>query len=86
MNVSGLFGLLFVLLVCALPFLFVLAVIAMTRSGSSKKSRSMADEEAQAYQELHHGFQRMEDRIEALETILMDGDRKKRSDMDRELR
>ena len=72
MPLTSLFGLLFVLVLCALPFLFVLAVIALTRSGGSKKSRSIADEEAQGYQDLNRGFQRMEERIEALETILMD--------------
>lgn len=81
MAATPLFGMMFVLIICALPFLFVLAVIVLTRSGGSKKSQSMADEDAQAYQDLHHGFQRMEDRIEALETILMDKDRHRSRDV-----
>lgn len=62
----------FVLIVIAIPFLFAFAVILFGRSRSSKESRKTADEEAVAYQDLHHGFQRMEERIEALETILME--------------
>ncbi len=81
MSATPLLGMLFVLVLCALPFLFVLAVIVLTRSGRSKKSQSMVDEEAQSYQDLHHGFQRMEDRIEALETILMDKDRPRSRDV-----
>jgi phage shock protein B len=61
-----------VLVLAAMVFLFILAILALSRFGESKKSRTMADEEVSDYQTLLHGFQRMEERIEALETILMD--------------
>jgi phage shock protein B len=61
-----------ILIITAMPFLLVYSIIVLTRSGSSKRSREVADEETRTIQELNQGFQRMEDRIEALETILMD--------------
>jgi len=70
--VSTSVGILFVLVLAAMVFLFILAILAFSRFGESKKSRTMADEEVSDYQDLLHGFQRMEERIEALETILMD--------------
>lgn len=72
MGLSSLAGILFVLVLAAIVFLFILAILALSRFGESKKSRTMADEEVSDYQNMLHGFQRMEERIEALETILMD--------------
>lgn len=41
-----------------------------------KKDSGASAAEAQLIQEIHQGLMRMEDRIEALETILLDRDRK----------
>ena len=62
----------FVIMVLVILFLCSFGVVVVVRSGGSKKSLETADEDAQTYQEMYRGFQRMEDRIEALETILMD--------------
>lgn len=50
----------------------VLVIIRMRNSGLSSSSRSSNQQEATMIQEIYQGLDRMEKRIEALETILMD--------------
>lgn len=54
----------------------VLVIIRMKNSGFSTSSREASRQEAMMIQEIYQGLDRMEKRIEALETILMDGQRK----------
>lgn len=54
----------------------VLVIIRMKNSGFSTSSREASKQEAMMIQEIYQGLDRMEKRIEALETILMDGQRK----------
>jgi phage shock protein B len=51
----------------------VLVIIRMRNSGLSSSSRSASQQEATMIQEIYQGLDRMEKRIDALETILMDG-------------
>lgn len=51
----------------------VLVVIRMKNSGLSTSSREANKQEAMMIQEIYQGLDRMEKRIDALETILMDG-------------
>lgn len=51
----------------------VLAVVKIRSSGLSKGTANSQSEEARVIQEIYQGLSRMEERIEALETILMDG-------------
>lgn len=50
----------------------VLVIIRMRNSGLSSSSRSASQQEATMIQEIYQGLDRMEKRIDALETILMD--------------
>ncbi|MFV0436485.1 MAG: hypothetical protein ACK5PS_03720 [Desulfopila sp.] len=50
----------------------ILAIVKMRSSGLSRRGRDGQNEEARVIQELYQGLTRMEQRIEALETILMD--------------
>ncbi len=51
----------------------VLLIIKMRRSGEfSKGDRNHRQEEAEIIQKIYHGLAAMEERIENLETILMD--------------
>lgn len=50
----------------------VLVIIRMRNSGLSSSSRAANRQEATMIQEIYQGLDRMEKRIEALETILMD--------------
>lgn len=55
--------------------------------GGRKRNREEEREETQMIQEIHHGLGKMEQRVEALETLLLESDRKgRRSDFDEELR
>ncbi|HNT33695.1 MAG TPA: envelope stress response membrane protein PspB, partial [bacterium] len=47
---------------------FILVVVGLFRRGGS--GRQMSGEEVLLIQEMHQGFQRMEQRVDALETIL----------------
>ena len=72
---------------CAIVLSFGGFVWMIRRGGSANRSQSKAEsqEETRMIQEIHHGLMRMEDRVESLETLLLDSDRKKRSDFDQEL-
>lgn len=50
----------------------ILAIVKAGRSGISKGTGQSQTEEAKVIQEIYHGLSRMEERIEALETILME--------------
>lgn len=51
----------------------VLAMVKARREGLSASGRKARSDEAEVIQELYRGLSRMEKRIEALETILMEG-------------
>lgn len=54
----------------------VLVFAKMRRSGLSSSAREANNDEAMMIQEIYQGLERMEKRIEALETILMDSQKK----------
>ena len=60
-------------------------IIRAFRGGGTKRSGKTEAEETRLIQEIHHGLVKMESRIESLETLLLDTERKKRSRFDREL-
>ena len=51
----------------------VILVMKMRHAGLSAKDRKESNDEAMMIQEIYRGLEKMENRIEALETILMDG-------------
>ena len=65
----------FILLI--LGFLALAALIKGLRGSprGSHQNRTLEAEETRMIQELHQGLERMEKRIEAIETLLMDRDR-----------
>lgn len=62
--------------VIAIISAFVLAMIK-TRRGGWLRGSQLTEDETRLIQELHQGLARMEERVEALETILMDREAKK---------
>ena len=56
----------------ALLALVVAGVIWRGVSGGSRERRQRESDESRLMQEIYHGLERMEKRVEALETILMD--------------
>jgi phage shock protein B len=54
----------------------ILMGIKIAKGGVSRKHQHSQAEEARMIQEVYHGLTRMEKRVEALETIILEGDRK----------
>jgi len=54
----------------------ILIAIKIIRGGFSRKGQRLQSEEAKMIQEIHKGLKRMEERVEALETIILERERK----------
>ena len=54
----------------------ILMAIKILKGGISAKGRRSQAEEARVIQEIYEGLNRMESRVEALETLLMERDKK----------
>ncbi len=59
-------------LVLAMLICLVLVAIKILKGGTSKNHERAQAEESRTMQELYQGFSRMEERVEALETILLE--------------
>jgi phage shock protein B len=56
----------------------ILMAIKILKGGLSRKGQKYQAEEARMIQEIYQGLSRMEQRVEALETIILDRERKDR--------
>lgn len=56
----------------------VLMAIKIIKGGISPRSRKLDAEEAKTIQEIYKGLSRMEERVETLESVLLDRERKDR--------
>ena len=56
----------------------ILMAIKILKGGLSRKSQRVQGEEARMIQEIYQGLSRMEARVEALETIILERERKDR--------
>jgi phage shock protein B len=56
----------------------ILFAIKMLKGGAPSRANGMADTETKMIQEIYQGLSRMETRIEALETLLLEKERKER--------
>lgn len=54
----------------------ILIAIKIIKGGFSRKGQRLQSEEAKMIQEIHKGLKRMEERVEALETIILERERK----------
>jgi len=54
----------------------ILMVVKIIKGGVSRKGRQDQTDEARLIQEIYQGLARMEERVEALETIILDHERK----------
>jgi len=55
---------------------FLIAALKILKGGSTERDRQARDRETRLIQEIHHGLSRMEERVEALETLLLDREKK----------
>jgi phage shock protein B len=67
-------GILAIIMVFSIPLVAVIGGLALAALRISKGSASSAQlaEETRLIQDLHHGLQKMEERIEALEVIMLE--------------
>lgn len=56
----------------------ILMAIKILKGGLSRKSQQLEAEEAELIQTIYQGLSRLEDRVEALETIIADHERRGR--------
>jgi phage shock protein B len=54
----------------------ILMAIKILKGGLSQKGQKLQTDEARMIQEIYQGLSRMEERVEALETIILDRERK----------
>ena len=57
----------------------IIMAIKILKGGMSRKDQGIQAEEAKMIQEMYQGLSRMEGRVEALETIILDHERKERA-------
>ena len=66
-----------IILILAIPLAIVLgvvtiAIVAILRGGKSDNARRLDAEEAKTMQQIYQGLEKMEKRVEALETLLLE--------------
>jgi len=71
---GGAFGL--IILAIAVIGVIILFSIKIIKGGFSHKDRQHLTKETQMVQDIYQGLRKMEKRVESLETLLMDQDRK----------
>ena len=74
-------GILAIIMVFGIPLAliiggFILAGLKIMKGDSSEQDSKLRAHETRLIQEIHQGLSRMEERVEALETILLDWERK----------
>ncbi|MBC2705050.1 phage-shock protein [Desulfobacula sp.] len=65
-----------ILLIATLGLLIIGIIRAAKTGGLSKKEKQAHAEETKMIQDIYHGLSKMEERVEALETILIERQRK----------
>ena len=65
-----------ILLITTIGLLIIGIIRASKTGGISSKDKQARTEEAQMIQDIYHGLSKMEERVEALETILIERQRK----------
>jgi len=66
------------ILLFVIIFAFVLALKRTQGSGSMQRGSMLDTDETRLMQEIYQGLSRMEERVEALETILLDRERNRK--------
>jgi len=65
-----------ILFIATLGLIFIGIIRAAKTGGLSKKEKQSHAEETKMIQDIYHGLSKMEERVEALETILIERQRK----------
>lgn len=65
--------------------IMVYLIIKASKSGGGRSGSRSDEEETRMIQEIYHGLTKMQQRIETLETLVLDDDRSKRDEFERKL-
>ncbi len=65
------------LLAIALPFILIFGLVWLLKGRPPRRSKEELTQEARTMQQINQGLSRMEERIEALETILIEREERK---------
>jgi len=67
----------FILVIIGLPLLCgtIVAIVAIVKGSSAAKSRRLDEDETRLLQEIHQGMAKLEKRIDALETIVIENEK-----------
>lgn len=68
-----------IIIMLALVPVTILLAIRLFKGGVSRTDRKQQAEEARMIQEIYQGMSRMEERVETLETILLDREKEERN-------
>lgn len=68
-----------IIIIFAIIPVTIIVAIRLFKGGLSRADRKKQAEEARMIQEIYQGLSRMEERVEALETILLDREKEARS-------
>jgi phage shock protein B len=68
-----------IIIILAIIPITILLAIRLFKGGLSRTDRKKQAEEAKMIQEIYQGLSRMEERVETLETILLDREKEDRS-------
>jgi len=77
-------GFVAVMVLATIGFIVIL-IIRTAKGGSLRKREKMEAGETQIIQEIYQGLTKMDKRIESLETLILDSDRGKQKQFDRDL-
>lgn len=66
--------------------IMIILIIKAARGDRPRRSKGDDADETKLIQEIYHGMSKMAERVETLETLLLDEDRAKREDFERKLR
>ena len=75
-SIGLLFALIIVAMVVAIPIVIVWGIVRIVSGGRGGRAKAMDAEETRIMQEIHAGLAKMEERIESLETLLVDKEEK----------
>ncbi len=68
-----------IIIILAIIPVTILLIIRLFKGGISRTDRKKQAEEARMIQEIYQGLTRMEERVETLETILLDREKEERN-------
>lgn len=68
----------FIILALSIIGVTIVTIVKVAKGGVSRRGQKLAAKEAETVQEIYQNLSKMEERVESLETLLLDRERKDR--------